>query len=562
MADPEPHLAPAPPDSTAQPAQADLEKKLRKKAKKARAVWISFAGRILAQILGAVASVALGLLLLQRYQAASSPSTPPAPAGTAAGAAPPEPAQPAVSRPSGEAAIAVLPLANLSGDPGREYFADGMTEALVASLAQIDGLRVISRTSTLRYKTERATIPEIARALGVTLVLEGSVMLAGDQVRITAQLIDGATDEHVWAQSYTRRLRDVIALQDEVAATIGREVLGTVTRRPGGRAGQARAVDPSVYDLYLRGRHAWSQRTTEGMRAAIDYFSRAVAADESFALGHVGLADAYVLQGSPGMGPLDLRGAMDRAQRSAMRALDIDPSLAEAHTALAGVLFFGDRNYEAAEQAFNRALTINPNYSVAHEWLAVLLAELGRDREARGHAEQAVALSPLEGTMHQALGLVHYYARRYVEAVRAERRALELASSLPLARALLVKALVLGGDAASALAACGEIAAASDQQDILVACAVAYGRSGRTAEIAAVRARLEGLRPAPGVGLSQLEAALGDYEAAFNRLERLAARGNLPPALGFDPLFDGLRRDPRWPGIQARKAPAPPPRGS
>jgi tetratricopeptide (TPR) repeat protein len=435
-----------------------------------------------------------------------------------------------------------------------------MTEALVAALAQIDGLQVISRTSTLRYKTEHATVPEIARTLGVTLVLEGSVMLAGEQVRITAQLIDGATDEHLWAQSYTRRLRDVIALQDEVATTIGREILGTVARRPGGRPGQARAVDPAVYDLYLRGRHAGNQRTTDGLRAAIDYFSRAVAADERFALGHVGLADAFVLQGSPGMGLLDVRSAMDRARQSATRALDLDPSLAEAHTALAGVLFFGDRNYQAAEQAFTRALAINPNYSVAHEWLAVLLAELGRDREARSHAEQAVALSPLEGTMHQALGLVHYYARRHAEAVRAERRALELASSLPLARALLVKALLLGGDTASASAACDQFASQSDQ-DILVVCGAAYGRSGRTADAAALRARLEGLRPAPGVGLSQLEAALGDYKAAFDRLERLAARGNLPPALAFDPLFDGLRRHPRWPGIQARTAPAPAPRG-
>ena len=217
------------------------------------------------------------------------------------------PARAALPRRPGEAAIAVLPLENLSGDAAQEYFADGMTEALVAALAQIDGLKVISRTSTMRYKTEHPSVPEIARTLGVDLVVEGSVLQAEGQVRVTTQLIDGATDEHLWARSYTRRLEDVITLQDEVAATIGAEIMGTVTRRPGVRAAAARAVDPAVYDLYLRGRHAWNQRTPEGLKTAIDYFSRAVTQDASFALAHVGLADAYAVQGSPGTGLLDAR---------------------------------------------------------------------------------------------------------------------------------------------------------------------------------------------------------------------------------------------------------------
>jgi len=430
-----------------------------------------------------------------------------------------------------------------------------MTEALVAALAQIDGLKVISRTSTMRYKTEHPSVPEIARTLGVDLVVEGSVLQAEGQVRVTTQLIDGETDEHLWARSYTRRLEDVIALQDEVAATIGAEIMGTVTRRPAGRAASARVVDPAVYDLYLRGRHAWMQRTPEGLKAAIEYFSRAVAQDASFALAHVGLADTYAVQGSPGTGLLDARAPMALARQSARRALELDPSLAEAHTALAGVLFFGDRDFPGAEAALRRAIEINPNYPVAHEWLSVLLAELGRDREAMAHAETAVTLSPLEAVVHQAQALVHYYARRYDDAVRAARRAQQLTPSLPLARSLQVKALTLGGHAAEAMAVCEADEATRQDRDLMVACGVAASRARRGAEAAAWRARIEANRPAPGPALAQLEAALGEYPSAFARLERLAARGNLPPALAFDPLFDGLRRQPQWPAIAAQLAP-------
>jgi TolB-like protein len=398
MADAELPIVPAEPDDTAPVSSADLEKKQRKRAQKARAVWISFAGRIIAQILGAVASVALGIMVLQRYQAGPAGGTPAASTPAAVNVPAAAPARAALPRRPGEAAIAVLPLDNLSGDAAQEYFADGMTEALVAALAQIDGLKVISRTSTMRYKTEHPSVPEIARALGVDLVVEGSVLQADGQVRVTTQLIDGATDEHLWARSYTRRLEDVITLQDEVAATIGAEIMGTVTRRPGVRAAAPRAVDPAVYDLYLRGRHAWNQRTPEGLKTAIEYFSRAVAQDASFVLAHVGLADTYAVQGSPGTGLLDARAPMALARQSATRALELDPSLAEAHTALGGVLFFGDRDFPAAEAALGRAIEINPNYPVAHEWLSVLLAELGRDPEAWPTPRRPSPSVPLKGS--------------------------------------------------------------------------------------------------------------------------------------------------------------------
>jgi TolB-like protein/Flp pilus assembly protein TadD len=539
---------------------AQHEKKKRKKAEKARGAWISFAGRIVAQIVGAVASVVLGVMVLQRYQ-----NTPPPASGAAtdanatAGAAPGRPTP--IQRRPGDVAIAVLPLDNLSRDPDQEYFVDGMTEAVIAGLARLDGLRVISRTSTTRYKTEHPAIPEIARALGADLIVEGSVLQAGDQVRITAQLIDGGTDEHLWTESYTRTLKDVIALQDTVSTAIATAIKGTVTRRPGSRPFTEHAVEPSVYDLYLRGRHAWSTRTPEGLQAALDFFEKAIALDPAFALAHVGMADTYALQGSPAAGLLDQQASMGKAKTAAIRALDLDFGLAEAHTALGGVLFFGDRDYRGAEGAFTKALELNPNYPVAHEWLAVLLAEQGRDKEALDHIQQAVRLDPLEGSMHQAHGVVHYYARRHAAAVAPLRRALELSPRLPLARAMLVKAQVLDGDPATALGSCETPSAATDA-DLLVACAVAAYRAGRTADARARRTALESRRPAPGVALAQLDSALGEYDAAFVRLDRLGARGNLPPALAFDPLFDGLRRDRRWPSVAALLAPRPgPPSG-
>jgi Flp pilus assembly protein TadD len=290
----------------------------------------------------------------------------------------------------------------------------------------------------------------------------------------------------------------------------------------------ARAVDPAAYDLYLRGRHAWNQRTREGFQSAIDYFARALAVDPSFALAHVGLADAYSVQESPGRGLRDDQGLRAKAKSAAERALELDPSLSEAHTALGGVLFFGDRDFTGAEAAFRKAIALNPNYPVAHEWLAVMLAELGRDDEALQQVDTAVTLSPLEATMHQARGLVYCNAGRFDEAVVAERRALELTPQLPLARTLLVNAMTLGGNPASAFAECGPIAAVQDNLDLAVACDVAAAKAGKLEDAARLRARIEALRPVADVALAQIDAALGRYREAFARLDRLASAGNLP----------------------------------
>ena len=534
-------------DPTATDRPATDDKKKRKQSEKARGVWISFAGRIVAQIVGAVASVVLGIMVLQRYQQ-PAPTPPPVAAPGAPATASGAPRRP------GPATIAVLPLGNLSGSPAQDYFVEGMAEALTASLAQVEGLRVISRTSTMRYKTSPPPIPEIAKALGADLLVEGSVLLAGNDVRITAQLIDGVTDEHLWAQSYTRTLKDVIRLQDEVATAIATAIRGTVSRRPVPGAVSDHVVEAATYDLYLRGRHAWFERTPASMKAALDYFQQAVDRDPLFALAHVGLADAYALQASPGMSLDQVRLHMDKARASAIRALDLNPSLAEAHTALGGVIFFGDRDLDDAAMKFRRAIEINPSYPVAHEWLGLLLSEQGRIDEALEHADIAITLDPHEATMHQARGQVLYTGRRYAAAIDSLEKALELTPALPLARTVLVKALTLDGKAPAALTHCGPPAPAPGP-DLAVACLVAATRAGRGGEAAARRTALEAVRPAPGPSLAQADAALGRFAEALPRLERMAARGGLPPVLATDPLFDDLRRQPQWKALAATMAP-------
>lgn len=540
-------------DPTAQDRPAADDKKKRKQAEKARGAWISFAGRIVAQVVGAVASVVLGIVVLQKYQ--QQPAAPsPAASGPASAAAPAPPRRP------GPATIAVLPLGNLSGNPAQDYFVEGMAEALTASLAQVEGLRVISRTSTMRYKTSPPPVPEIARALGADLIVEGSVLQAGNDVRITAQLIDGVTDEHLWAQSYTRTLKDVIRLQDEVATAIATAIRGTVSRRPVPGAASDHVVEAATYDLYLRGRHAWFERTPASLQAALDYFQQAVDRDPLFALAHVGIADAHALQATPGMSLDEVRVHMDQARASAIRALDLNPSLAEAHTALGGVIFFGDRDLDDAAMKFRRAIELNPSYPVAHEWLGLLLSEQGRIDEALEHADVAVTLDPHEATMHQARGQVLYTGRRYAAAVESLTKALELTPDLPLARTVLVKALTLGGRAPEALTHCGAPgAAAAAGPDHAVACIVAATRASRADEAATRRAALEARRPAPGPALAQVDAALGRIADALPRLERMAARGGLPPVFATDPLFDELRRQPQWKALAATMAPRPRP---
>jgi TolB-like protein len=370
-----------------------------KKKDKVRSAWISFIGRVVAQIVGAAASIVLAVLFVQKSKNADSP--PPKAAVTA-----PAPATQAPRRNDGRITLAVLPLSNFSADTQQDYFADGMTEALIADLSQFEGLRVISRTSVMQYRTQQKPIPKVAEELGADMIVEGSVVRAGDRVRVTAQLIDAAGDVHVWARSYDRTLRDVLSLQGQLASEIAKEVKVAITPRQQGRLADRTAIDPALYDLYLRGRHAWNLRTAAGFNAAASYFQDAIRRDPNFALAYAGLADVYALPGGPGGESPESRA---KALAAVNKALELDDSLAKAHTSRGAIYLFRERDRPAAEREFRRALELNPGYPTARQWFAILLAETGRDAEAVSQAREAVALDPLGGPMRQTLGLVHYY---------------------------------------------------------------------------------------------------------------------------------------------------------
>jgi TolB-like protein/Tfp pilus assembly protein PilF len=522
--------------STEGASASSSSEKEKKKKKKVRNAWISFVGRVVAQVVGAVATIVLGVYFINR-------TSPPSREAESR----PEPAVPArVVRPAGDrASIAVLPLQNLSGDPTQEYFADGMTEALIASLAQVKGLRVISRTSSMHYKQHSKTLPEIAQELGVALIVEGSVARAGDRVRVTAQLIDASRDEHLWARSYERTSRDVLGLQEEVATAIAREVTGAAQSRQ--RTTQAASVDPEVYDLYLRGRHAWNQRTAAGYTDAIRYFDAAIARDPKFALAHAGRADAYHLAGRA----LDVDAAA-KARAAAARALELDDTLAEPHASLGGLLHRIDVDIDAAQREFRKAIDLNPGYATAHQWYAILLAEEGQSDEAVREAQQAVSLDPLSGPIQQTFGLVLYYARQFDRAENAARRALELSSQLTLARDILGRSLV-------ALRRYDEAVRLLDgpleqlNTDNLSTLGIACYLSGKRERSKAAWQVLAG-RPAAVGPKVRWYVATGDNAAALGLLERASADGFNPQMIKADPALDPIRGDRRFERIVRPKA--------
>ena len=309
--------------------------------------------------------------------------------------------------------LVVLPLENLSGDKEQEYFAEGMTDALITDLAQIGSLRVISRTSAIQFKGSRETLPQIGRDLNVDAVVEGTVARAENRVRITAQLIEASSDHHLWAKSYQRDLKDILALQDEIAMDVAEQVRLKLTPKESSLLAQAHAVDPEAYDDYLKGSYSLRQFTLEGLSKACEYFRKAIGKDPNYALAYVGLAECQ--QDSP-----------DKGRGTIVKALALDPSLAEAHASLAEMKFYFDWDWVGAEADYKQAIALNPNYATAHQWYAVELVAMGRPIEAMREIERARDLDPYDAATTYKLGEVLYHARRYDEALRVDQRGLEM----------------------------------------------------------------------------------------------------------------------------------------
>jgi TolB-like protein/DNA-binding winged helix-turn-helix (wHTH) protein/Flp pilus assembly protein TadD len=321
--------------------------------------------------------------------------------------------------------LAVLPLQNLAGDKDQDYFADGMTEELITDLGQMSALRVISRTSVMQYKRTAKTLPQIGRELGADAIVEGAVFRSGSRVRITAQLIDARTDHHLWAHAYERDLKDVLVLQDEVARDIANGIRVELTPQERARLAGAHSVDPEAHEAYLKGRYYWDQFTEADGRKSLGFFQQAIGKDPSYALGYSGLADYYLMMYA-GIGALPRNEACPKAEPAALKAVELDDSLAETHLSLGAIRLFCDWDWQGAESEFKRAIQLNPSYSFAHRIYADLLTFSGGGGKAVAEMERAVENDPMSADLNYALGFTYYETRQYDRALKQYRKALEM----------------------------------------------------------------------------------------------------------------------------------------
>ena len=446
--------------------------------------------------------------------------------------------------PSRIESIAVLPLTNLSGDASQDYFADGMTDALITRLAQIQDLRVISRTSVMRYRADKKTLPEIGRELNVQAVVEGTVLRSGDHVRITAQLVEASKDRHLWAQTYERQLRDVIDLQSDLSSAIASQIQVRLTAKDRERLVHVDAVDPGAYDAYLKGRYHWNRRTREDLETARGLFQRAIEADSGFALAHAGLADTYILLNL--YAGLPSSEAFSKAMEAARKALTLDNTLAEAYPALALVKVYSQWDWKGAESDFKRAIELKPSYATAYHWYSILLRDRSRFDESVSMARRALELDPLSLIVNANLGDVYYFARRYDDAVRQHRATRSLDPGFAPTHLYLGMVFAQEGLIDSALAECRTARAlTSGSAYALGGLGYALGRAGKKAEAGEVLREL--LRDADdGAGhsfdISLVYVGLGDRTHAVQWLERAyREQSSGIKDIAVDPRLDPLR---------------------
>src|SRR5246127_5636415 len=385
--------------------------------------------------------------------------------------------------PIGIRSLAVLPLENLSGDASQNYFADGMTDELITDLAQISALRVISRTSVMVYKGERKPLPQIARELNVDTVVEGTVLRSGDQVRITAQLIEASTDKHLWSQNYEGELRDTLALQSRVASAIADQIRINLTPREQAALRNVKVVNPQSYESYLKGRYFWNKRTADGLKVALAYFKQATEEDPNYAKAYSGLADTYALLGDWQYAVMTPKEAFPAAKAAAIHALELDNSLGEAHNSLAFVLDGFDWDLDAGGREFQRAIELNPGYATAHHWYAWHLALLGRFDEAIVEMRKAENLDPLSLIINADVAELLVIAHHYDESIAQSRKTIELDPNFALAHNQLGQAYLQKHMYAEAVAELKKaVQLSGDSPTCIANLARAYVASGKRSE--------------------------------------------------------------------------------
>jgi eukaryotic-like serine/threonine-protein kinase len=457
--------------------------------------------------------------------------------------------------------LAVLPLENLSGDPSQEYFADGMTDALIGDLAKIRGLQVISRTSAMHYKGSNKPLREIAGELRVDAVVEGTVQRSGDRIQVRAQLIHAATDRHLWAESYERDLRDALALQSEIAHAVVREIQIKIMPSERARLTTNRPVNRKAFDDYLQGRFLyWNRRTDENLYKAISFFQSAVNEDHNYAPAYVGLADCYIALGTELIGALPPLDARRQSQEAANKALEIDNDLAEAHVALGSVKHY-NWDWAAAEQEYKHAIELNPNYAQAHSGYGSFLVAKGRTDEAIAEANRAQELDPFSLGISSQRGFILENARRYDEAIEQLRRVIAMDPNNYQAHWFLGHTCAASGRFAEAIAASEKAAALSRTPGALGFLGMCYGLSGRKAEANKILNELLELNRSRYVtppALANVYIGLGDKDQAFFWLEKAYQdRSNYMAYLKVFPADDPLRSDPRLDNLLGRMGLAP-----
>lgn len=447
--------------------------------------------------------------------------------------------------------LVVLPFENMSGDPKQDFLADGFTEEMITELGQLDPRRlaVVARTSAMQYRGTRKGARQIAGELHADYLLEGSIRRAGDRVRVSAQLIRARDETHLWARSYDRDLRDILAFEAEVARAIAAEIELRLedrvrTPRPTPR------VDPEAFELYLEALYLWNRRDAASLEKAIALYERAIRRQPGVARFHAGLADAYALEGSLTSPPGSRSDLMERARAAAGRALELDPSLADAHAALAFVRMHYDFDWPGAEAEFREALRLDANYPTAHHWYAYFLLTRGRADDAVREARRAEALDPLSIIISRDVAEMLYYARRYGQSAAQCRRTLEKDGSFALAWTLLAWDQMQMGRPEEALDSARRAASGLAEADRIGLEAGVASRLGRTGEAERALVRLEelGRRGSyPAYSLAVLDASLGRLDAAFAWLER-ARREHIGSLIlvAVDPMLDPLRGDPRF----------------
>ncbi len=445
--------------------------------------------------------------------------------------------------------LAVLPLQNLAGDPNQEYFADGITDEIITDFAQVGSLRVISRTSAMRYKNTNRPAQQIGKELGVDALVEGTVERVGSRVRVRIQLVDAATDRYLWAKVYDRELSDVLVLESSVAYDIVEQACGQMAAQTAfGNSGGPRAVNPQAYEAYLQGRYYWNKRSSETLTRSIELFQRAVSLEPKLAVAYAGLADAYSILGSDVL-PVDV--AQQRARQAANTAIALDPSVAEAHAARALVAFYYEWDWKTAETEFETALRLNPNYATAHQWYSYYLDAMQRFPEALHEAQQAQQLDPLSLSIDTTVAGKYLANQQYDQAVAIDKRVLEMDPGFVPAHRCLAKvyeARKMWPEALEELKK--EVDLSPDSSRALADLAYGLGLTGDRTEALRIVKNIEGLSTKKYVSpfeVAKVYVAINDHDNALRYLEKsYREHESQIPFLDVTMALYPLHSDPRF----------------